>query len=61
MVNILHLRNTRVRLDGLVALRLLAGMPTVSAIYRYPVKGLSAEPLTSVNLAAGETIPFDRA
>jgi uncharacterized protein YcbX len=36
-------------------------MPTVASIYRYPVKGLSAEAMTSVNLTAGETIPFDRA
>lgn len=32
----------------------------VTAIYRYPVKGLSAEPLEAADLAAGETIPFDR-
>ena len=36
-------------------------MPTVSALYRYPVKGLSAEPLTHVTLAPAETFPFDRA
>ena len=36
-------------------------MPAVASIYRYPVKGLSAEPMTSVNLIAGETVPFDRA
>src|SRR6185503_406238 len=36
-------------------------MPKVAALYRYPVKGLSAEPLERVSLAAGETIPFDRA
>ena len=33
----------------------------VKALYRYPVKGLSAEPLESTSLRAGETIPFDRA
>lgn len=33
----------------------------VQALYRYPVKGLSPEPLQSVDLSAGETIPFDRA
>jgi uncharacterized protein YcbX len=42
-------------------LGLLAEMPAISALYRYPVKGLSAEPLKSVTLTAGETIPFDRA
>jgi hypothetical protein len=36
-------------------------MPTVAALYRYPVKGLSAEPLASVAVSRGETIPFDRA
>jgi uncharacterized protein YcbX len=36
-------------------------MPRIDAIYRYPVKGLSPEPLASVTLAAGETIPYDRA
>jgi uncharacterized protein len=29
-------------------------------IYRYPVKGLSAEALESVTLSAGETLPHDR-
>lgn len=33
----------------------------IRAIYRYPVKGLSPEPLEKVALAAGETLPFDRA
>jgi uncharacterized protein YcbX len=32
----------------------------VQAIYRYPVKGLSAEPLTRTQLAPGATIPADR-
>ncbi len=36
-------------------------MATIDALYRYPVKGLSAEPLTAVTLAPGETFPFDRA
>ncbi len=33
----------------------------ITALYRYPVKGLTPEPLDSVELAAGETLPFDRA
>jgi uncharacterized protein YcbX len=33
----------------------------VAALYRYPVKGLTPEPLDKVLLAAGETLPFDRA
>jgi hypothetical protein len=32
----------------------------ISGLYRYPVKGLSPEPLPSVALAAGETLPADR-
>jgi uncharacterized protein YcbX len=32
----------------------------VNAIYRYPVKGLSPEPLERVRLAVGETVPGDR-
>src|SRR5215510_12935899 len=35
--------------------------PHVSALYRYPVKGLSPEPLQRVSLAPGQTLPFDRA
>jgi uncharacterized protein len=33
----------------------------VTALYRYPVKGLSADPLQRVAAIAGETLPFDRA
>jgi uncharacterized protein YcbX len=33
----------------------------IESIYRYPVKGLSAERLPSVALAAGQTLPADRA
>jgi uncharacterized protein YcbX len=35
--------------------------PRLEAIYRYPVKGFTPEPLTRVALKAGETLPFDRA
>lgn len=34
---------------------------SVAALYRYPVKGLTPEPLESVDLKPGETLPFDRA
>ena len=34
---------------------------TVRAIYRYPVKGLTPEPLARVGLSPGNTLPFDRA
>ncbi len=41
-----------------------AGMPspsaTIQAIYRYPVKGLSPEPLGRTRLSQGETVPGDR-
>jgi uncharacterized protein len=32
----------------------------ITGLYRYPVKGLSAESLTAVPLAVGETLPADR-
>jgi uncharacterized protein YcbX len=33
----------------------------IAALYRYPVKGLTPEPLQSVRLTPGETFPNDRA
>lgn len=33
----------------------------IARLYRYPIKGLSPEPLQSVQLKSGETLPFDRA
>ena len=35
-------------------------LATIRAIYRYPVKGLSPEPLERVGLGPGETVPGDR-
>lgn len=35
--------------------------PHVTQLYRYPVKGLTAEPLQQVALTVGEGLPFDRA
>jgi uncharacterized protein YcbX len=35
-------------------------VPTVTALYRYPVKGFSAERLERAEIEAGGTIPFDR-
>ena len=32
----------------------------IASIYRYPVKGLSPEPLQRVTLEAGQTLPADR-
>jgi GntR family transcriptional regulator/MocR family aminotransferase len=37
-----------------------ASMAVVSGIYRYPVKGLSAQPLRGVQLEPGRPFPFDR-
>jgi uncharacterized protein len=34
--------------------------PKIQAIYRYPVKGLTPEPLPRTALAAGQTVPGDR-
>jgi uncharacterized protein YcbX len=35
-------------------------LATVHAIYRYPVKGLSPEPLVQTTLTVGQTVPGDR-
>lgn len=34
--------------------------PSVTALYRYPVKGLTPQPLDRVALEVGETFPLDR-
>ncbi len=36
-------------------------MSSVSALWRHPVKGIGAEPLETVELAAGQCLPGDRA
>jgi uncharacterized protein YcbX len=36
-------------------------MPRIVALYRYPVKGFFPEPLAQAQIAAGGTMPFDRA
>lgn len=35
-------------------------MANIQAIYRYPIKGLSPEPLNHATLAPGQTVPGDR-
>ena len=45
---------------GLQASRMSAEIPRIHGIYRYPVKGLSPEPLARTRLAVGETLPADR-
>ncbi len=37
-----------------------ASMPVLKNIYRYPIKGLSAQPLTRVELEAKKPLPHDR-
>lgn len=37
-----------------------SSMAVIQSIYRYPVKGLSAQPLASVTLGAGKPFPHDR-
>jgi uncharacterized protein YcbX len=38
-----------------------SGTAKIEALYRYPVKGLTPEPLESVELRPMQTLPFDRA
>jgi len=38
-----------------------SGGPSIRGLYRYPVKGLSPEPLERVELRVDDTVPFDRA
>ncbi|MFT5511010.1 MAG: hypothetical protein ACI89J_004110 [Hyphomicrobiaceae bacterium] len=38
----------------------IATTPSVTSIYRYPVKGLTPEALNSVTVEAGNCLPFDR-
>ncbi|MFZ3357342.1 MAG: MOSC N-terminal beta barrel domain-containing protein, partial [Xanthobacteraceae bacterium] len=35
-------------------------MAKIQSIYRYPIKGLTPEPLSRIALAPGQTIPGDR-
>ena len=35
--------------------------PRIEGLYRYPIKGLSPEPMGAVDLEVGATMPFDRA
>lgn len=47
--------------ENLLRNRMLPIQPAkIDSLYRYPVKGLSPEPLTRVALAAGQTLPADR-
>jgi hypothetical protein len=40
---------------------MVEGTARIAGLYRYPVKGLTPEPLQSVSLAPGGTFPHDRA
>ncbi len=37
-----------------------APMPAVTGLYRYPIKGLSPQPIETIRVAAGKPFPFDR-
>ena len=37
-----------------------APMPVVTGLYRYPIKGLSPQPVAAIRLEAGKPFPFDR-
>src|ERR671931_611094 len=57
------LHNGRHKPAGFVGRNQIVGMlgsPKVTAIYRYPVKGLSPEPLGDTLLTPSETVPGDR-
>jgi uncharacterized protein len=47
-----------VRVGNLLKSRMSAAQ--IASLYRYPVKGLSPEPLPSVALGVGQTLPADR-
>lgn len=38
-----------------------ASSPRIESLYRYPIKGLTAEPLLATTVEAGGCLPFDRA
>jgi GntR family transcriptional regulator / MocR family aminotransferase len=37
-----------------------APMPVVTGLHRYPIKGLSPQPVTAIEVEAGKPFPFDR-
>lgn len=48
------------RAPGIAAAPSETAMPTITSLYRYPVKGLSPEPLDRATLSAGHYFPGDR-
>jgi GntR family transcriptional regulator/MocR family aminotransferase len=40
--------------------RVSAPMPVVTGLYRYPIKGLSPQPIAAIRVEAGKPFPFDR-
>jgi GntR family transcriptional regulator/MocR family aminotransferase len=40
--------------------RVSAPMPVVTGLYRYPIKGLSPQPVAAIRVEAGRPFPFDR-
>ncbi len=53
-------RRIRAPFDAKIAQEPKRTMASVSSIYRYPVKGLSAQPLARIETEAGKPIPYDR-
>ena len=51
---------TRSRLSDELAHEELSPMRLVRGIYRYPIKGLSPQPVRGIELEAGKPFPFDR-
>jgi GntR family transcriptional regulator/MocR family aminotransferase len=35
-------------------------MPVITGLYRYPIKGLSPQPIETIRIVAGQPFPFDR-
>ncbi len=35
-------------------------MPVITGLYRYPIKGLSPQPIETIRISAGQPFPFDR-
>jgi GntR family transcriptional regulator/MocR family aminotransferase len=55
-----HLPPRRATLPRLISRQGNVPMPVLKNIYRYPIKGLSAQPLSRVDLEARQPLPHDR-
>ena len=50
----------RATFGGIIARQGGAPMPVLKNIYRYPIKGLSAQPLSRIDILAKKPFPYDR-